>query len=193
MANERAILDGLALRRTLGNFVTGITIVMTVDEVGRPRGLTITLSPPSLSIPPLVLVCIGDTTGCFEAFQRCHSFSVNLLHDEQHRASDIFATKTPDKFDCVDWNPGLGGAPRIRGSLAMTLFAKLAPKQRSPSSTLFSMMRSVTVFSSSIAERLLSPYRRLMTSAYSGRRISPGQNSSRPSASVCLNVFLPSG
>lgn len=115
---DRSVVDKLALRRAFGNFVTGVTIVTAMDEVGRPRGLTVN-SFTSVSLdPPLVLVCIADTAQSCDAFRRCSGFSVNVLHEEQRRYSDIFASKSPDKFERVEWSPGFTGAPRIAGSLA---------------------------------------------------------------------------
>jgi flavin reductase (DIM6/NTAB) family NADH-FMN oxidoreductase RutF len=110
--------DSAALRRALGNFVTGVTVVTTIDEVGRPRGLTVN-SFTSVSLdPPLILVCVASDAASCEAFLRCHSFAVNVLNEEQRRVSDVFATKSPDKFDHVSWTPGRTGSPVIQGSLA---------------------------------------------------------------------------
>ena len=112
-------MDTLSLRRALGNFVTGVTVVTTTDELGRPRGLTAN-SFTSVSLdPPLVLVCIAGTAASCEAFERCNGFTVNVLHEEQQNVANVFASKSPDKFDRVNWTEGATGAPRIRGSLAV--------------------------------------------------------------------------
>jgi flavin reductase (DIM6/NTAB) family NADH-FMN oxidoreductase RutF len=118
LADTAGALDKKALRRALGTFVTGVTIVTTTDEMGRPRGLTVN-SFTSVSLdPPLVLVCIAKTSGSFDAFQRSSGFAINVLCEDQRSISDLFATKSPDKFDHVDWVPGLAGAPRILGSIS---------------------------------------------------------------------------
>ena len=54
---ESSATDSRALRHALGTFLTGVTVVTTVDALGRPRGLTAN-SFTSVSLdPPLVLVC----------------------------------------------------------------------------------------------------------------------------------------
>jgi flavin reductase (DIM6/NTAB) family NADH-FMN oxidoreductase RutF len=112
-------IDSREFCRALGNFVTGVTIVATLDDVDRPRGLTVN-SFTSVSLdPPLILVCIATVASSRAAFQRCHGFTVNVLSEEQRPSADMFASKTPDKFDHVLWTPGIGGAPRILGSLAV--------------------------------------------------------------------------
>ena len=51
--------DKLEYRKTLGQFVTGVTIVTTTSEDGTPRGFTAN-SFTSVSLdPPLVSICIG--------------------------------------------------------------------------------------------------------------------------------------
>lgn len=112
-------IEPRAFRRALGHFVTGVTIAATVDDLGRPRGLTLN-SFTSVSLdPPLILVCIGNASSSRDAFQRCDGFTVNVLSEGQRTAADIFASKAPDKFEHVAWTPGIGGAPRILGSLAV--------------------------------------------------------------------------
>jgi flavin reductase (DIM6/NTAB) family NADH-FMN oxidoreductase RutF len=116
---EPAAMDRLSLRCALGNFVTGVTVVTTMDELGRPRGLTAN-SFTSVSLdPPLVLVCIAATAASCGAFERCTGFTVNVLHEEQQTVAEIFASKSPDKFDRASWSEGATGAPRILGSLAI--------------------------------------------------------------------------
>lgn len=119
MTTQAEIIDTRALRRALGSFVTGVTIVTTMDEIGRPRGLTAN-SFTSVSLePPLVLVCIAHTAASCEAFQRCHGFAINVLHEEQRSIAELFASKSPEKFDHVGWGVGAAGAPRLDGSLAV--------------------------------------------------------------------------
>ncbi len=108
----------LAFRRALGNFLTGVTVVTTVDHLGRPRGITAN-SFTSVSLdPPLVLVCIAKNAESYEAFVSGGGFAVNILTDSQRSLSQLFASKSVGKFDAVKWRPGDNGAPVIDDSLA---------------------------------------------------------------------------
>jgi flavin reductase (DIM6/NTAB) family NADH-FMN oxidoreductase RutF len=110
--------DPRSLRRALANFVTGVTVVTTTEDGGRPRGFTAnSFTSVSLS-PPLVLVCIADTAASRAAFDRCAAFAINVLGEAQRPVSDIFASKAADKFARVSWHPGRMGAPLIAGCLA---------------------------------------------------------------------------
>ncbi len=64
---ERSI-DPRDLRRALGAFATGVTIVTTADEAGSPWGFTAN-SFTSVSLdPPLLLVCLAKSAGSYQAF-----------------------------------------------------------------------------------------------------------------------------
>jgi len=108
----------LAFRRALGMFLTGVTIVTTVDGQGRPRGMTAN-SFTSVSLePPLILVCIARSAESYQAFVNGSGFSVNILADSQRPLSRLFASKSAEKFDAVRWHRGDNGAPVLADSLA---------------------------------------------------------------------------
>jgi|GEM_PF-32334 len=111
--------DAMEFRRALGSFLTGVTIVTTIDEAGEPRGFTAN-SFTSVSLePPLVLVCIAKKALGHQAFSTSRGFAINILAEAQKAASGIFASKAPDKFASVAWQPGQTGNPLIEGSVAV--------------------------------------------------------------------------
>ena len=111
--------DAMEFRRALGSFLTGVTIVTTIDETGDPRGFTAN-SFTSVSLePPLVLVCIAKKALGHQAFSTSRGFAINILSEAQKAASGIFASKAPDKFASVAWQPGQTGNPLIEGSVAV--------------------------------------------------------------------------
>jgi len=119
--------DPETLRRALGSFVTGVTVVTTRDAVGAPHGFTAN-SFTSVSLdPPLVLVCVGYEVERMDAYRRCRGFAINVLDASQRALSDRFATKRPDRFDGVRWRPGTHGAPILEGGIAAL---ECAPWQR---------------------------------------------------------------
>ena len=78
-----ASLDTATLRRALGCFVTGVTVVTTRDAGGAPLGFTAN-SFASVSLdPPLVLVCVGHEVERFDVYRRCSEFAINVLGDSQ--------------------------------------------------------------------------------------------------------------
>ncbi|RWF31815.1 alpha/beta fold hydrolase [Mesorhizobium sp.] len=118
-ASADAAFDAIEFRRALGSFLTGVTIVTTVDEAGDPRGFTAN-SFTSVSLePPLVLVCIAKKALGHQAFSTSRGFAINILSEDQKAASGIFASKAADKFASVIWQPGQTGNPVIEGSVAV--------------------------------------------------------------------------
>lgn len=111
--------DAMEFRRALGSFLTGVTIVTTIDEAGDARGFTAN-SFTSVSLePPLVLVCIAKKALGHQAFSTSKGFAINILSEDQKAASGIFASKAADKFASVAWQPGQTGNPLIEGSVAV--------------------------------------------------------------------------
>ncbi len=110
--------DTKSLRSAFGSFMTGVTVVTTVDATGEPRGFTAN-SFTSVSLdPPLLLVCIAKAAASAAVFAAAPGFAVNILGEDQKEVSGIFASKRPDKFAGVDWAASANGQPLIAGSLA---------------------------------------------------------------------------
>jgi len=107
------------LRRALGRFVTGVTIVTCRDEHGAPVGLTAN-SFNALSLdPPLVLWSLRDSSSTIGAFTAASHFAVNVLAADQVDLSRRFARPSSAKFDAGEWVDGLGGAPLLAGCVAV--------------------------------------------------------------------------
>ncbi len=103
--------DRQAFRRALGSFLTGVTVVATLQEDGAPRGFTAN-SFTSVSLdPPLVLICIAKTASSYPVFSATGHFSVNILAEHQAAVSSLFATKLADKFAKASWRRGPAGSP----------------------------------------------------------------------------------
>jgi 3-hydroxy-9,10-secoandrosta-1,3,5(10)-triene-9,17-dione monooxygenase reductase component len=111
-------LDVARLKSVMGHFATGVTIVAGV-EGGEPLGFT-AQSFHSLSIdPPLVLVCPSKTVSSWPRIRESGKFCVSILNRDQEALCMTFASKTPDKFDGVSWEPAPGtGAPMLDGAVA---------------------------------------------------------------------------
>lgn len=97
-------------RDAMGTFVTGVTIVTTMLD-DRPRGITAnSFSSVSLD-PPLVLFCLGKSSTNFDPFMASTCFAVNILSCRQEDLSTRFAMYEGDRFEGVNWDRWLTGAP----------------------------------------------------------------------------------
>jgi len=103
-------------RQALGNWGTGVTIVATSGDGGKPYGLTVS-SFTSVSLdPPLILVCLDNRISGLQAFKDSEVFGVSVLAEGQDELSTLFAKK--DSVRPADlYFTGKTGAPLIRGSL----------------------------------------------------------------------------
>ncbi len=111
-------IDARELRQVLGSFVTGVTVITTVDAQGKPHGLTVnSFSSVSLD-PPLILWSQSLTAPSHPVFRDAERFVVNILADDQVAISNQFARGKDDKFAGCAIDCGLGGVPLIRGSAA---------------------------------------------------------------------------
>jgi len=105
-------------RQALGSFLTGVTVVTTVDGGGMPIGFTAN-SFTSVSLePPLVLVCIDKRSSSADVFENTEHFAVNILSDAQRDVSSTFAARGVDRFAAVGWQAGDLGDPILEGSAA---------------------------------------------------------------------------
>jgi flavin reductase (DIM6/NTAB) family NADH-FMN oxidoreductase RutF len=109
--------DQARFREVLGHFATGITIVTATDE-GEPVGFSCQ-SFAALSLdPPMVILAPAKSSTSWPRIARAGSFCVNILGEHQEAVCRAFAVSGGNKFDGVDWSPGVTGSPLIDGSLA---------------------------------------------------------------------------
>lgn len=108
-----APVDPRALRDAFGCFMTGVTVVTTIDPEGKPLGFTAnSFSSVSLD-PPLLLVSIANSSSNLGSFAACKGFAVNILAERQKDVSATFARRIEDRFSTVYWKQGPVGSPLI--------------------------------------------------------------------------------
>ncbi len=111
-------LEPQELRRVMGHFATGVTVITTKDKDSNPNGLTANAFM-SLSLnPPLVLISVDKGATCYACFELENGFTVNFLSEDQEEISRRFATKGIDKFADLRWRAGSNGAAILDGALA---------------------------------------------------------------------------
>lgn len=110
-------IESQELRRVMGHFATGVTVITTKDKDGTPQGLTANAFM-SLSLnPPLILISVDKGATCYACFEPQNGFTVNFLSEEQEEISRRFATKGVDKFAGLQWKEGNNGAAILDGIL----------------------------------------------------------------------------
>lgn len=111
-------------RDALGRFATGVAVVTTTDDSGRPIGATIN-SITSVSIrPPLVLWCLSTSAPSFSSFRDSPLFAINILPSNQRDLCYKFSNSDEDKFDGVGFRPDRNGLPLLDDALAHIVCSK---------------------------------------------------------------------
>jgi flavin reductase (DIM6/NTAB) family NADH-FMN oxidoreductase RutF len=105
------------LRKALGQFATGVTVVTTRAADGSPDGITVN-SFASVSLdPPLVLWCLGLSAASYDTFRLSSQHLINVLADDQADIARHFASRGTKRFDGVKWTPTDTGLPRLDGCI----------------------------------------------------------------------------
>ena len=111
-------LDSKFLRKTLGKYSTGVTIVTSIDNNGNPIGMTVN-SFTSVSLEPaLVLWCIDKKQPSYNSFMDAEGYAVNILSKAQNDICYRFASQIDDKFENINWRSSLNGFPLVENCLA---------------------------------------------------------------------------
>ena len=91
------------MRRVLGSFATGVTVVTGMGIDG-PVGFSCQ-SFASVSLePPLVLFCPAHTSRSWPLIRDSGKFCVNVLAEDQENLCARFATTGADKFSGLTWH-----------------------------------------------------------------------------------------
>jgi flavin reductase (DIM6/NTAB) family NADH-FMN oxidoreductase RutF len=113
--------DPRELRRALGQYATGVTVVTCLGPDGQRTGMTANSFTSVSMDPPLVLWCPAKKASSTPSFTAATHFAVNVLGAAQHHLSRQFASPAEaaeDKFEGVPARPGLAGAPLLEGAVA---------------------------------------------------------------------------
>ena len=108
------VIEARHFRRSVGQFVTGVTVV-TYESEGRPRGVTVN-SFISVSIdPPLILVSIARGARAASGLSGS-PLVVNVLAADQPDLARHFAGQPQDGLE-IPWSQH-HSPPRLRGAVA---------------------------------------------------------------------------
>lgn len=110
--------DPTIFRRTLGKFVTGVTVVATRDSRGTRWGMTAnSFSSVSLN-PPLVSICIADRSPSFPTFLSTQVLGISILTSSQQDIAMRFAKPFEDKFEGLPFSELIPSAPVLETAAA---------------------------------------------------------------------------
>ena len=110
-----AIPDSRTLRNAFGCFPSGVTAICAMIE-GEPVGMAAS-SFTSVSLdPPLVLVCIQNSSDTWKKLMKAPRIGVSVLGEEHDRACSQLAAKSGNRFERLDWFATDGGAVLLVGA-----------------------------------------------------------------------------
>lgn len=106
------LVTGADLRRAMGRWATGISVITTSDG-GVIAGL-VSNSFASVSLdPPLVSWAVDKKSSSFEIWNRTDNYAVHILSESHRDLVKRFAAKGTDKFAGLAWEPGTLGSPIV--------------------------------------------------------------------------------
>lgn len=110
-------LDAARFRQTMGQLVTGVTVVTVRTTTG---GLGMTASAvASLSLdPPLLLVCVGKEAIIYDPLLKSERFAINVLAAQQDGLARRFADRERQQLAEGELELSPGGVPILGGALA---------------------------------------------------------------------------
>jgi 3-hydroxy-9,10-secoandrosta-1,3,5(10)-triene-9,17-dione monooxygenase reductase component len=105
-----AIVTDVDLRRAMGHFATGVTVVTAAGRDGERHGSTANaVASVSLDPPPL-LVCLRERSLTLAALLESERFAVNVLHQRQRDLAQRFARRGATGDDVAHRDGLLDGA-----------------------------------------------------------------------------------
>ncbi|ULR55625.1 flavin reductase family protein [Streptomyces deccanensis] len=107
--------DPAVLRQAFGCFPSGVTALCALDA-GTPVGMAAsTFTPVSLQ-PPLVSVCVQDTSSTWPRLRRQSRLGLSVLAEGQDLVCRSLAARGGDRFAGVDWESGEDGGVYVHGA-----------------------------------------------------------------------------
>ncbi|MDB5940341.1 MAG: flavin reductase [Polaromonas sp.] len=91
------------VRRAMGSFAAGVTVITTRDESGAPLGMTATAFTAVSFDPASVLVCLSLSARTHRLIRDAGQYGVNLLGADSQSVSDYCAKPGQDKVLPSSW------------------------------------------------------------------------------------------
>ncbi|OIH85785.1 hypothetical protein BLJ79_06215 [Arthrobacter sp. UCD-GKA] len=121
MSNDSAIATtivdpdlGTRVRNVHRKYPTGVTVVTTSVD-GVPFGLAVNAFSSISLDPPLVLVCVNESSKSYPAVFEADHLGINILAADQTAVAGTFARSGGDKFADLAWRSSAVGVPILDG------------------------------------------------------------------------------
>jgi flavin reductase (DIM6/NTAB) family NADH-FMN oxidoreductase RutF len=85
---------------------------------GMPIGMAMSSFTSVSLVPPLVSVCMQDTSTTWPRLRRCARIGLSVLAEEHDAVCRALARKGADRFAGIDWTARPGGGVFVRGATA---------------------------------------------------------------------------
>ncbi|GHF35884.1 flavin reductase (DIM6/NTAB) family NADH-FMN oxidoreductase RutF [Amycolatopsis bartoniae] len=109
--------DPRVLRQAFGSFPSGVIAVCALHQ-GAPAGMAVSSFTSVSLAPPLVSVCVQNTSATWPKLRERRRLGVSVLAEDQDRACRALSSKDGDRFANVDWYAGDDDAVFVRGAAA---------------------------------------------------------------------------
>jgi flavin reductase (DIM6/NTAB) family NADH-FMN oxidoreductase RutF len=96
-------VDDPLFRGVVASFPAGVVIVTALDAALQPSGLTVSAFASVSAYPPMVLVCLDESSNTLAAVRESGAYTANILAAEREELALRFASKRNDKFADVPW------------------------------------------------------------------------------------------
>ncbi len=100
-----------AFRTAMGNVTTPVSVVTTFTN-DAPHGTTVSAFASLSMEPPMLLVCLDNTSKLLPLLSEGVRFGLNVLASHQDQIALRFAQKRESKFEDIPWFAD-NGAPRL--------------------------------------------------------------------------------
>ena len=106
-------------RQAVSKFPTGVTVVTTIDDQGRPHAMTANSFTSVCLEPPVVLICVAHGTHTFNFLERTGRFGINILKEDQEALGAYFSKKPEDRHGHMKYAYTMSeeGIPALDGSM----------------------------------------------------------------------------
>ncbi|NMR32026.1 flavin reductase family protein [Crystallibacter degradans] len=113
-ATDAAMELSNRVRAVHRQYPTGVTVV-TAAVGGKPYGLAVNAFSSISLEPPLVLVCVNESSRSYPAVFESEYIGINILAADQMNVAATFAKSGGDKFAELDWTLSELAVPVLNG------------------------------------------------------------------------------
>ena len=104
------------LRKAYGCFPSGVLALSGLGESGSPIGMAVSAFVPVSLDPPLVQICIQSSSTTWPVLRGMRRLGLSVLSEQHGPVARALASRSPDRFENVDWEANADGAVFVHGS-----------------------------------------------------------------------------